>query len=92
MVFPLVFLPLIQSSTVLIDDPTPPEKLPCTVNTFVRPLDRFPPNFESQAKSNDKGMISPVKNERMLLSSLLGACIMDASSNFPLTDLYSCDT
>ncbi|KAG5634772.1 hypothetical protein H0H81_000834 [Sphagnurus paluster] len=54
-----------------IDDPIPPEKLPCTVHTFVRPLDRFPPNFETQARANGKGFISPMKNERMLLSSLL---------------------
>jgi DNA polymerase alpha subunit A len=57
---------------VHIDDPEPPEKLPCSVHTFVRPLDRFPPNFENRAKANGKGMISPVKNERMLLNSLLG--------------------
>ncbi|KAF9469285.1 DNA polymerase alpha catalytic subunit [Collybia nuda] len=56
---------------MIIDDPTPPEKLPCTVHTFVRPLDRFPPNFETQARGNGKGFISPMKNERMLLSSLL---------------------
>ncbi|KAG6877195.1 hypothetical protein C0993_009512, partial [Termitomyces sp. T159_Od127] len=54
-----------------IDDATPPEQLPCTVHTFVRPLDRFPPNFETQARANSKGFISPMKNERMLLSSLL---------------------
>lgn len=59
--------------TVLIDDPTPPEKLPCSVQTFVRPLDRFPPNFENRAKGNGKGFISPAKNERMLLNALLGA-------------------
>ncbi|KAJ6624905.1 DNA polymerase alpha catalytic subunit [Mycena sp. CBHHK59/15] len=58
---------------MLIDDPKPPEELPCTVQTFVRPLDRFPPNFEAQATANGKGVISPVKNERMLLSSLLNA-------------------
>ncbi|KAJ7493343.1 hypothetical protein B0H11DRAFT_2006017 [Mycena galericulata] len=58
---------------MLIDDPKPPEELPCTVQTFVRPLDRFPPNFETQAMANGKGAISPVKNERMLLSSLLNA-------------------
>ncbi|KAJ7132213.1 hypothetical protein C8R44DRAFT_773372 [Mycena epipterygia] len=58
---------------MLIDDPKPPEELPCTVQTFVRPLDRFPPNFEAQAIANGKGAISPVKNERMLLSSLLNA-------------------
>jgi DNA polymerase alpha subunit A len=57
--------------TVLIDDPKPPEQLPCTVQTFVRPLDRFPPNFEAKALANGKGAITPVKNERMLLSSLL---------------------
>ncbi|KAK0497423.1 hypothetical protein EDD18DRAFT_1162173 [Armillaria luteobubalina] len=56
-----------------IDDPKPPEQLPCTVQTFVRPLDRFPPNFEIRAKANGKGHISTAKNERMLLSSLLVA-------------------
>ncbi|KAG6831739.1 hypothetical protein H0H87_004008 [Tephrocybe sp. NHM501043] len=54
-----------------IDDATPPEQLPCSVYTFVRPLDRFPPNFESQARANGKGCISPIKNERMLLSMTL---------------------
>ncbi|KAF9006961.1 hypothetical protein BDQ17DRAFT_1351161 [Cyathus striatus] len=54
-----------------IDDPTPPERLPCTVQTFVRPLDRFPSNFENRAKANGKSFISPMKNERMLLNSLL---------------------
>ncbi|KAF8141953.1 hypothetical protein EV363DRAFT_1468612 [Boletus edulis] len=56
---------------VQLDDPTPPEQLPCSVHTFVRPLDRFPSNFESQAKVNGKGMISPMHNERMLLNNLL---------------------
>ncbi|KAG5716236.1 DNA polymerase alpha catalytic subunit [Termitomyces sp. T112] len=56
-----------------IDDATPPEQLSCTVHTFVRPLDRFPPNFETLARANGKGFISPIKNERMLLSSLLMA-------------------
>ena len=58
--------------TVDIDDPTPPEALPCTVRTFVRPLDRFPPNFEARASNNGKGVISPMKNERMLLNNILG--------------------
>jgi len=60
-----------QSLLVQIDDPTPPEKLPCSVHTFVRPLDRFPPNFEARAKQNGKGVLSPMTNERMLLNSLL---------------------
>ena len=55
-----------------IEDPTPPETLKCSVHTFIRPLDHFPSNFEKQAKSNAKGSISPMLNERMLLSSLLG--------------------
>ncbi|KAI0796194.1 hypothetical protein C8Q75DRAFT_863184 [Abortiporus biennis] len=58
-------------SNIQIDDPTSPESLPCSVHTFVRPLDRFPQNFEVRAKSNGKGVISPMKNERMLLNSLL---------------------
>ncbi|KAI0358255.1 hypothetical protein OH77DRAFT_1256462 [Trametes cingulata] len=58
-------------SNLDIDDPTPPEALPCTVRTFVRPLDRFPPNFEARASHNGKGVISPMKNERMLLNNLL---------------------
>ncbi|TFK39510.1 DNA polymerase alpha catalytic subunit [Crucibulum laeve] len=56
-----------------LDDPTPPERLPCTVQTFVRPLDQFPPNFEKEAKANGRGFISPMKNERMLLNTLLVA-------------------
>lgn len=55
-----------------IDGTTPPEALPCTVRTFVRPLDRFPPNFEARAGHNGKGVISAMKNERMLLNNLLG--------------------
>ena len=54
-------MPLVQ-----IDDPTPPETLPCSVHTFVRPLERFPPHFEAKARSNAKGLVSPMKNERML--------------------------
>ncbi|KAI0255725.1 DNA polymerase alpha catalytic subunit [Lactifluus subvellereus] len=58
-------------SNTQIDDPTPPEALPCSVHTLVRPLGRFPPGFEAQVKSNAKGLISPMNNERMLLNSLL---------------------
>ena len=57
---------------VQIDDPTPPERLPCVIQTYIRPLDRFPPDFETQARANGKGIISPMKNECMLLNSLLG--------------------
>lgn len=56
---------------VQIDDPTPPELLKCTVHTFIRPLDQFPSNFERRAKASSNGKIMPMKNERMLLSSLL---------------------
>ncbi|KAG9309455.1 hypothetical protein JVU11DRAFT_10424 [Chiua virens] len=54
---------------VQLDDPTPPEQLPCAVHTFVRPLDKFPSDFETRARVNGKGVISPVVNERMLLNS-----------------------
>ncbi|PPQ65503.1 hypothetical protein CVT24_010799 [Panaeolus cyanescens] len=54
-----------------IDDPTPPEQLRCAVHTYIRPLDKFPTNFEKVAKNSSKGLISPMANERMLLSSLL---------------------
>jgi DNA polymerase alpha subunit A len=63
---------VLPSLTAQIDDPTPPEALPCTVHTLVRPLGRFPPGFEAKVKSNAKGLISPMNNERMLLNSLLG--------------------
>lgn len=54
-----------------IDDPTPPDNLPCTVQTFIRPLDQFPANFEARAKADGQCLTSPAKNERMLLNGLL---------------------
>ena len=56
-----------------LEDATPPEKLPCTVQTFIQPLDRFPLNFEAEARANTKGTILRTQNERMLLSLLIGA-------------------
>src|SRR6266436_3563635 len=73
--------------TAQIDDPTPPEALPCTVHTLVRPLGRFPPGFEANVKSNAKGLISPMNNERMLLNSLLGLRC-DAVSTYQSSHLY----
>ncbi|KAF7320311.1 DNA polymerase [Mycena kentingensis (nom. inval.)] len=58
---------------MLVDDPRPPEKIPCTSQTFIRPLESFPPNFETHAKANTKENISPMKNERMLLNGLMTA-------------------
>ncbi|KAF5332256.1 hypothetical protein D9611_008203 [Ephemerocybe angulata] len=58
---------------IQLEDVTPPEQLPCVVHTFIRPLDRFPPDFEVQAKANTRGTISPMANERMLLSTLLNS-------------------
>ena len=66
------FLQPLTFGLVNIDDATPPEQLPCTVQTFIRPLDRFPPNFQEQAKASTRGTISPMQNEHMLLSLLLG--------------------
>ncbi|PWY98143.1 hypothetical protein BCV70DRAFT_202315 [Testicularia cyperi] len=54
-----------------IEDPTPPESLPCSVFTAVRPLgNMFPPGFEAEAKRG-KTKIHTLKYERMLLNSLL---------------------
>lgn len=64
---------LIRLFIVQIEDDVPPESLPCSVHTFVRPLDRFPPNFEVKAKANGKGLISPMGSERHLLNNLLGS-------------------
>lgn len=61
-----------QPFVVQIEDATPPEEMPCTVHTFVRPLERFPPNFENTMKTNSRGTVSPVISERVLLNSLLG--------------------
>lgn len=44
----------------------------------MRPLDRFPPNFEARAGHNGKGVISAMKNERMLLNNLLGQFVLAA--------------
>jgi hypothetical protein len=55
------------------------------VHTFVRPLVRFPRNFEARAKANAKGLISPMTNERMLLNNLLStSSVMFFRSRFTL--------
>ncbi|KAF8585711.1 DNA polymerase alpha catalytic subunit [Ramaria rubella] len=54
-----------------IDDPKPPSELPCTVHTYIRPLNNFPSGFEAKAKENRTSKIMPMKNERMLLNQLL---------------------
>ncbi|SNX87111.1 related to POL1 - DNA-directed DNA polymerase alpha, 180 KD subunit [Melanopsichium pennsylvanicum] len=54
-----------------IEDPTPPERLPCSVFTAVRPLgSMFPPGFEAEARKG-KIKIHTLKYERMLLNALL---------------------
>ncbi|KAN0062591.1 DNA-directed DNA polymerase alpha catalytic subunit pol1 [Thecaphora frezii] len=54
-----------------IEDPTPPENLPCSIYTAVRPLgSMFPPGFEAEAKKG-KTKVHTLKYERMLLNSLL---------------------
>ena len=68
---------LVTSSPVQIDDSTPPERLPCSVHTFVQPLNRFPPNFKACAKQNGKGIISLMTNKCLLLNSLLSMYLFD---------------
>ncbi|KAF8507515.1 hypothetical protein BU17DRAFT_78091 [Hysterangium stoloniferum] len=54
-----------------IDDAKPPAELPCTVQTYIRPLNIFPNGFEEKARMNKLSKIMPMKNERMLLNQLL---------------------
>ncbi|KAJ3751747.1 hypothetical protein EV360DRAFT_75952 [Lentinula raphanica] len=56
---------------MIIDGITPPEQLPCTIQTFVRPLEHCPSSFEASVKANGRGFISPMKNEQALLNALL---------------------
>lgn len=53
-----------------IDDPTSPDRLASSVNTIVRPIEKFPPNLESRAKT-ERSPFQTVKAERALLNSLL---------------------
>ncbi|GJJ15609.1 hypothetical protein Clacol_009887 [Clathrus columnatus] len=56
-----------------IDDPTPPSELPCIVNTYIRPLNKFPRGMEQEIKTRKGSKITLMTNERMLLSQLLVA-------------------
>ena len=67
-----------------LDDPTPPDQLPCSVHTLVRPLDKYPQGFQQAAQANKRGIISAEANERALLNRLLGKSIFleySASAN-----------
>lgn len=55
-----------------LDDPTPPDQLPCSVHTLVRPLGKYPAGFQQAAQANKRGSISAEGNERSLLNRLLG--------------------
>lgn len=67
-----------------IDDPKPPGELPCTVYTYIRPLDKFPNGFEAKVKGNKSSKIIPMKNERMLLNQLLGSFYTSAHHEYSL--------
>jgi DNA polymerase alpha subunit A len=53
-----------------IDDPTPPDRLPSSLNTIVRPIEKFPPNLEARSRT-ERSPFQTVKAERALLNSLL---------------------
>lgn len=55
---------------VNIEDPTPPDRQPSSLNTIVRPIEKFPPGLEARAKS-ERSQFQAVKAERALLNSLL---------------------
>ncbi|WWC67483.1 uncharacterized protein I206_101391 [Kwoniella pini CBS 10737] len=53
-----------------IEDPTPPDQLRSSLNTIIRPIEKFPPGLEQRGKT-DKSPFQTVKAERALLNSLL---------------------
>jgi DNA polymerase alpha subunit A len=61
---------VIKLISASIDDPTPPDRQASTLNTIIRPIEKFPPNLEAQAKTS-KSPFQTVKAERALLNSLL---------------------
>lgn len=57
---------------VSLTDTTPPEKLPCTSFTIMRPsLTSFPIGFEGEVNKKSKGMVKLVKQEQEILSLFL---------------------
>ncbi|EJT49533.1 DNA polymerase alpha catalytic subunit [Trichosporon asahii var. asahii CBS 2479] len=55
---------------VNLEDTTPPNRLPSTLSTIVRPIEKFPPGLEQRAKS-ERSPFQSVKAERALLNALL---------------------
>lgn len=55
---------------VNIEDPTPPDRQPSSLNTIVRPIEKFPPDLEQRART-ERSPFQTVKAERALLNSLL---------------------
>ena len=53
-----------------IEDPTPPDRQPSSSTTIVRPIEKFPPDLESRART-EKSPFQAVKAERALLNALL---------------------
>ncbi|WWC58983.1 uncharacterized protein I303_101529 [Kwoniella dejecticola CBS 10117] len=53
-----------------IEDPTPPDQSRSSLNTIIRPIEKFPPGLEQRGKT-DKSPFQTVKAERALLNSLL---------------------
>ena len=57
---------------MVIDNTTPPEQQPSSSHTFVRPIGKYPPGFESRARAQTQTRIVPAPNERALLGQALG--------------------
>lgn len=56
--------------SVNLEDTTPPNRLPSTLSTIVRPIEKFPPGLEQRAKT-ERSPFQSVKAERALLNALL---------------------
>jgi DNA polymerase alpha subunit A len=55
-----------------IEDTTPIETKPCIATTFVRPLEKFPKDFEAQARQSQRSKMNAVPGERFMLNQFLG--------------------
>ncbi|KAG5220023.1 DNA-directed DNA polymerase alpha catalytic [Salix suchowensis] len=77
-----------------IDDQTPPEQQPCSVHTFVRPLDGFPPNFEQKARENPKCLITPSRTSECYSIAYwvcLTLCVWNSILNSQTVTIYKAD-
>ena len=63
---------MLKKSQGQIEDTTPIESQPCAAVTLVRPLEKYPRDFETQAANAKQSRIQTLTTERTLLNKFLG--------------------